>query len=154
MSILRWVLALGVGGFLIFFGVMKFTGGAHIFPYIEYKASGLGVPFAEFAYPLLNYAVGALEIFAGVLVILPMTRRLGAGVAILPFFGAVMFHLSPFLGVSTPAGYADDFSADVLADGGPFALADFTSEMTTALFMIAVGGLIAAIINLIVQRNA
>lgn len=151
--ILRWGLALGVGGFLIFFGVMKFTGGAHIFPYIEYKASGLGVPFAEFAYPLLNYAVGALEIVAGFLVILPMTRRLGAGVAILPFFGAVMFHLSPFLGVSTPVGYADDFSANVLADGGPFALTDFTSEMTTALFMIAVGGLIAAIINLIIQRN-
>lgn len=154
MAILRWILALGVGGFLIFFGVTKFTGGAHIFPYIEYKASGLGIPFAEFAYPLLNYAVGALEIVAGALVVLPMTRKLGAGVAILPFFGAVMFHLSPLLGVSTPIGYAEDLPADVLANGGPFALADFAPEMTTALFMIAVGGLLAAIVNLIVQRNA
>ena len=52
MAILRWGLALAVGGFLIFFGVMKFTGGAHIFPFIEYKAAAAGVPFADFAYPL------------------------------------------------------------------------------------------------------
>lgn len=154
MIILRWALALGVGGFLILFGVTKFTGGAHIFPYIEYKASGFGLPLAELAYPLLNYATGALEIGAGVLLILPMTRKLGAMLSVLPFLGAVIFHLSPLLGVSTPTGYADPPPAEALAAGGPFAASDFSSEMTTVLFMIAVAGLLAAIINLIVQRNA
>lgn len=154
MIIVRWALALAVGGFLIVFGATKFTGGAHIFPYIEYKAAGLGVPFADFAYPWLNYAVGALELAAGVLVILPMTRRLGALISVAPFFGAVLFHLSPFLGVSTPTGYAAPAPAAALAAGGPFAAADFSADMTTALFMIAVGGLLAALINLIVQRNS
>lgn len=154
MAIVRWVLAVGVGAFLIFFGVTKFTGGAHIFPYIEFKAAGLGVPFAELAYPWLNYAVGALELVAGLLVVLPMTRKLGAFISILPFFGAVLFHLSPFLGVSTPVGYSDPMPTDVLAAGGPFAAADFSMEMTTALFMMAVVGLLAAIVNLIVQRNS
>ncbi len=154
MTIMRWALALAVGGFLIVFGATKFTGGAHIFPYIEYKATGLGAPFADLAYPWLNYAVGALELAAGVLVILPMTRRLGALIGVLPFFGAVLVHLSPFLGVATPAGYADPAPAAALAAGGPFAASDFSTAMTTSLFMIAVGGLFAAIVNLIVQRNS
>lgn len=154
MAIIRWVLAVGLAVFLIFFGVTKFTGGAHIFPLIEFKMAGLGVPFAEFVFPWLNYAVGALEIGAGVLLVLPMTRKLGAMVAILPFFGAVLFHLSPFLGVSTPVGYSDPMPTSALAAGGPFAAADFSTEMTTVLFMMAVGGLLAAIVNLIVQRNS
>ena len=154
MTALRWILALGVGGFLIMFGVMKFTGGAHIFPYIEYKAGGLGLPFAELAYPLGNYATGALELLAGVLLILPMTRRLGSMLAVLPFLGAVVAHLSPALGVSTPTGYADPKPVEALAAGGPFAATDFASSDTTVLFAIAVAGLVAAIVNLIVQRSA
>jgi uncharacterized membrane protein YphA (DoxX/SURF4 family) len=152
MGIVRWVLALAIGGFLIFFGVMKFTGGAHIFPYIEYKAAGAGVPFAEFAYPLGNYATGALELLAGVLVILPMTRSFGAKLAVLPFLGAVGFHLSPFLGVVTPDGYADPKPVDVLAAGGPFAASDFSEAASMSLFMIAVAGLIAALVNAFVQK--
>lgn len=154
MAILRWALALGVGGFLLFMGFTKFTGGAHIFPYIEYKAAGLGVPMAELAFPVGNIATGVLEALAGVLVILPMTRKISAPLAVLPFLGAVGFHLSPFLGVSTPTGFADPKPVDVLAAGGPFAVSDFSSEMTTALFIMAAAGLIAAIINLIVQRNS
>ena len=153
MSVIRWIFALAVGGFLIFFGVMKFTGGAHIFPYIEYKAAGAGVPMAELAYPLGNYATGALELLAGVLVILPMTRSFGAKLAVLPFLGAVIFHLSPYLGVTTPVGYADPKPVDVLAAGGPFARSDFSEATTTMLFMMALGGLIAAIVNVFVQRD-
>ncbi len=154
MTVLRWVLALAVGGFLIFFGVMKFTGGAHIFPYIEYKAAGAGVPFAEFAYPLGNYATGALELIAGLLLIVPATRGIGSKLAVLPFLGAVGFHLSPFLGVTTPDGYADPKPVEVLAAGGPFARSDFSEGASMALFIIALAGLAAAIINLFVQRNA
>lgn len=154
MTILRWVLALAVGGFLLMMGVMKFSGAAHIFPLIEMKATALGMPMAGLAYPLGNYATGALELLAGVLVILPMTRKLGAQLSVLPFLGAVVFHLSPLLGVSTPAGYADPKPVEALSAGGPFTAADFSSETTTMLFMMAMAGLIASIVNLIIQRNA
>ncbi len=153
MAILRWLLALGLGGFLIFFGVMKFTGGAHIFPYIEYKAAAAGFPFAELAYPLGNYATGALELVAGLLLILPMTRNLGSKLAVLPFLGAVIFHLSPALGVTTPDGYADPKPVDLLAAGGPFARSDFSEGASMALFTIAVAGLVAAILNVFVQKS-
>lgn len=153
MTIVKWILALAVGGFLLMFGFTKFSGGAHIFPYIEFKAAGAGAPFAELAYPLGNYATGALELLAGVLVILPMTRKLGAKLAALPFLGAVMFHLSPLLGISTPTGYADPKPVEALAAGGPFARTDFAATETTMLFMMAALGLVAAIVNLIVQRS-
>ncbi len=154
MAIARWILALGVGGFLLMMGVMKFTGGAHIFPYIEYKATALGLPFAGLAYPLGNLATGGLEVIAGILVILPMTRKVGAMLAVTPFLGAVVFHLSPLLGISTPAGYSDPKPLEALAAGGPFVQSDFSPEMTTALFMMAAIGLVASIINLIVQRQS
>ncbi len=153
MTIVKWALALGIGGFLLMFGFTKFSGGAHIFPLIELKASGAGLPFAELAFPLGNYATGALEVIAGALLILPATRQIGTKLAVLPFLGAVVFHLSPFLGISTPTGFADPKPVDVLAAGGPFARTDFAATETTALFMIAVAGLVAALVNLIVQRS-
>lgn len=154
MTILRWALALAVGGFLVFFGVMKFSGGAHIFPYIEYQAGAAGAPFAELAYPLGNYATGGLELLAGILLIIPATRALGSKLAILPFLGAVGFHLSPFLGVTTPDGYADPKPVELLAAGGPFARSDFSEGASMALFIMALAGFVAAIINLFVQRSA
>ncbi|MBL4618568.1 MAG: hypothetical protein JKX88_00545 [Marinicaulis sp.] len=153
MGIIKWGLALGVGGFLLMMGFMKFTGGAHIFPYIEFKASSAGLPFAEFAFPLGNMVTAALEVLAGVLLIVPMTRRIGAHLAVLPFLGAVVFHLSPVLGISTPTGYADPKPLEALAAGGPFARADFAAAESNMLFMMAAVGLAAAIINLIVQRT-
>ncbi len=153
MTILKWILALAIGGFLIMMGVMKFTGDAHIFPFIEYKAAAAGLPLASLAYPLGNYLTGALELVAGVTVILPMTRRLGSLLAVLPVLGAVIFHLSPALGIVTAEGYADPKPVEALAAGGPFSAADFTGE-TNMLFMMAAGGLLLAIINLIVQRKS
>lgn len=153
MTIVKWALALAIGGFLLMFGFTKFSGGAHIFPLIELKASGAGLPFAELAFPLGNYATGALEVIAGALVILPATRQIGAKLAVLPFLGAVVFHLSPFLGITTPTGFTDPKPVEVLAAGGPFARTDFAATETTALFMIAVAGLVAAIVNVVVQRS-
>lgn len=153
MTVMKWVLALIVGGFLIMFGVMKFTGGAHIFQYIEFKASIAGVPFADLAYPLGNYATGLLEIASGALLILPMTRQLGTKLAILPFLGAVAFHLSPLLGVTTPDGFSDPAPAAALAAGGPFTRTDFSAGESNVLFMMAAGMLVVAIINFVVQRR-
>ncbi|MEL7486668.1 MAG: hypothetical protein AAGJ87_05555 [Pseudomonadota bacterium] len=153
MSIVKWVLALAVGGFLLVFGATKFTGGAHIFPYIEYKATALGFPMADLFFPLVNWATGLLEIVAGVLVIIPATRRLGALVAVAPFLGAVGFHLSPLLGVTTPDGYADPAPTEALAAGGPFLRDAFSEGMSPALFTIAAVMLGVSIVNLLVQRR-
>lgn len=153
MTIIKWLLALILGGFLIFFGVMKFTGGAHIFPYIEFKAAALNFPMADLFYPLVNYATGVLEIAAGVLVILPFTRGIGSKVAVLPLLGAVVFHLSPLLGVSTPDGYATPAPSDALAAGGPFVRDHFSTGESMTLFSIAAGMLVVALINAFLQRD-
>lgn len=151
MTILKWVLALIVGGFLIMMGVMKFTGGAHIFQFIEYQAAAVGAPFASLAYPLGNYATGLLEVASGALLILPMTRQLGAKLAVLPLLGAVIFHLSPLLGVTTPDGFADPAPTAALATGGPFLREHFSAGESNMLFMMAAGMLVVAIINFVVQ---
>jgi len=153
MAIVKWALALVLGGFLIFFGIMKFTGGAHIFPYIEFKASVLGFPMANLFFPVVNYATGLLEIVAGVLVILPFTRGIGSKIAVLPFLGAVVFHLSPLLGVTTPDGYATPVPTDALAAGGPFLREHFTDGTSMALFSMAAGMLVVALINAFIQRD-
>ena len=153
MRIVQWVLALVVGGFLLVFGVTKFTGGAHIFPYIEFKATALSVPLAAHIFPLMNWATGALEIAAGLLLIVPMTRKIGALAAVLPLLGAAVFHLSPVLGVVTPNGFAEPHPAAALAAGGPFARSDFSDAMSASLFTMAAVMLVLAIANVFIQRR-
>ncbi|MFQ5564263.1 MAG: hypothetical protein ACE5FO_11920 [Parvularculaceae bacterium] len=153
MTVLRWVLSLAVGGFLIMFGAMKFMGAAFIFPYIEYKAAAAGLPLADLFYPVGNYAVGALELVAGVLVILPMTRSLGAPLAVVPLLGAVVFHLSPYLGIITPVDYADPKPAEALAAGGGFVRENFSAETAPMLFITASVLLAAAIVNLLIRAR-
>lgn len=152
MAILRWIFALAVGGFLIAFGAMKFAG-AHIFQYIEFKATGLGLPMADLFYPVVNYATGGLELAAGILTILPMTRSFGSKLAVLPFAGAVGFHLSPLLGVVTPDGFTPSASLDqALASGGPF-LAEHFAGGSYFLFTLAAVMLGVAVINaLFIQK--
>lgn len=157
MTIVKWLLSLAVGGFLIVFGITKFTGGAHIFPLIEMKATAAGLPLADLFFPLVNYATGALELLAGVLVILPMTRKtIGAPLAVLPFSGAVVFHISPFLGLITPNGYAEnaDGLEAALAAGSGFTRDHFSADTGPVLFALALGFLILAIINAALHRRA
>lgn len=153
MTIVKWLLALAVGGFLLAFGIMKFAGMAFIFPYIEYKATAAGLPLADLAWPLGNYAVGALEILAGALVILPMTRRFGAPLAVLPLLGAVIAHISPYLGTTTPLDFASPKPLEALAAGGGFVRENFTAETGPMLFMMASAMLVLALINLFVHRR-
>ena len=153
MTILKWVLALIVGGFLLMFGFMKFTGAAFIFPYIEYKATAAGLPLAGLAFPLGNYAVGAVELLAGVLVILPMTRRFGSLLAVIPFLGAAFVHLTPYLGTVTPLDFADPKPLEALKAGAGFVRTDFTAETGTMLFIMAASMLVVSIINVIIQRR-
>lgn len=156
MNIAKWILSLVVGGFLIVMGITKFTGGAHIFPLIEMQASGLGFPMADLFFPLVNYATGALEVVAGTLVILPMTRaKIGAPLAVLPFLGAVVFHISPLLGVVTPNGYAEgaDGLDAALAAGKGFTPEHFTAETGPSLFIMAAAFLVLAIVNAALHRR-
>ncbi len=153
MNIIKWVFAIIVGGFLLFFGYLKFSGAAFILPYIEYKGLTAGLPFAELAYPLGNYIIGGVEIITGALVLLPPTRRLGSLLAISPFLGAVIIHLSPYLGTVTPADFATPKPEAALAAGEGFVRTDFTAETGSALFFIAVGMLVVSIINLVIQQR-
>lgn len=153
MTILKWLLALAVGGFLLAFGIMKFAGAAFIFPYIEFKAGAAGLPLADLAWPLGNYAVGAVEVLAGALVILPMTRKLGSLLAVAPLLGAVIVHLSPYLGVTTPLDFADPKPVEALAAGGGFVRDNFTAETGPMLFVMASVMLAVAMLNLLVQRR-
>ena len=156
MTIAKWILSLAVGGFLIMMGITKFTGGAHIFPLIEMKALGLGFPLADLFFPLVNYATGTLEVVAGALVILPMTRaKFGAPLAVLPFLGAVVFHLSPLLGVVTPNGYAEGAESldAALVSGSGFTAEHFTAETGPTLFAMAAVFLVLAIVNFALHRR-
>lgn len=153
MRILKWIFALAVGGFLLFFGYLKFSGAAFIFPYIEYKAGAAGLPLAELAYPIGNYLVGATEILAGILVILPMTRNIGAPFAVLPFLGAAFMHLTPYLGTITPLDFATPKPIDALKTGEGFVRTDFTAETGNTLFVIAVVMLVISIVNVFIQRR-
>jgi len=139
MTIAKWILSLAVGGFLIMMGITKFTGGAHIFPLIEMKALGLGFPLADLF-----------------LVILPMTRaKFGAPLAVLPFLGAVVFHLSPLLGVVTPNGYAEGAESldAALVSGSGFTAEHFTAETGPTLFAMAAVFLVLAIVNFALHRR-
>jgi len=153
MAILKWIFSLAVGGFLLFFGYLKFSGAAFIFPYIEYKSGAAGLPLAEFAYPLGNYLVGGTEILAGILVILPMTRKIGSLFAVMPFLGAVIMHLTPYLGTVTPVDFAIPKPLDALKAGEGFVRTDFTAETGTALFTVAAVMLVVAIVNMFIQRR-
>ncbi len=153
MMLLRWALALGVGGFLLFFGYLKLSGEAFIFPYIEYLAEARGLPFAGYAFPLVNWIVGGIEVLAGLLVILPFTRDFGSWFSVLPFGGAVATHLSPYLGINTPVNFAIPRPVDALQAGEGFVRTDFTEQTGIVLFLIAVGMLIISLLNAFVQNR-
>ncbi len=132
MSRLATALAYALAIALIGLGITKFSG-AHIFQYIAAK-SGI-----DLFYPVVNALVGAAEIVTGGLLVWRTTRPLGALSALGVVGGAIGFHLSPWLGVVTPVGFAPDAAA-------PWGLEDFSAETSPVLFIIALAlfGLAAA----------
>ncbi|MGD2134409.1 MAG: hypothetical protein PVI23_16585 [Maricaulaceae bacterium] len=154
MGIVRWVVAIVLAVFLIGIGAMKFAG-AHIFQFIEAKATANGLPLADLFYPQINYAVGGAEIIAGLLILLPATRMLGGLLGAGVITGAIAFHLSPlvgmdYLGVVTPTGFADGAAA-------PWELNDFVpadpAEYSPMLFIVAVVMFFVALANLALSRR-
>ncbi|MEM8986110.1 MAG: hypothetical protein AAGC95_05250 [Pseudomonadota bacterium] len=98
MAYLRWGAALFLAAFLVFMGVQKFGAENFIFERIAERS---GIELFE---PTVRIFVGVMEVAAGVLLILPATRVFGAGIGGGAIGGAVLFHLSPWLGVLTPTG--------------------------------------------------
>lgn len=56
----------------------------------------------EFFEPHIRYATGILEILAALLLLLPVTRRLGATLVLLLSLISIALHLSPWLGIDIP----------------------------------------------------
>lgn len=123
--------------FLISSGAAKF-GGGHVFQYIEHK-SGI-----DLFHPFSNYVVGVAEVVAGAFILFRRTRLAGASVASVVMVGAVAFHLSPWLGVSTPTGLTEGAAAPWTAD-------DFVSTTTVVPFALAI---VTCFGSLLVMRSA
>ncbi len=93
MKTVKWGIALLLAVFFVFMGVQKFGSENVIFATIA-ERSGVGL-----FEPTARMLVGVSEIFAAVLLVIPATRFLGALLGLGILFGAVGFHLSPWLGI-------------------------------------------------------
>jgi len=89
---LSLVLAAG----FIFFGAQKFGAENIVFETISQRS---GLPIFE---PYVRWFTGVAELAVAILLLIPRTRLLGAlgGTGLL--FGAIGFHLSPWLGINVP----------------------------------------------------
>jgi uncharacterized membrane protein YphA (DoxX/SURF4 family) len=88
LSIVSWGLQLGVAGILLQTLFFKFTGAEES----VYIFSTLGVE------PWGRIASGVVELVAAVLILVPATAPLGAGMAMVVMAGAIVSHLA-FLGI-------------------------------------------------------
>jgi len=140
MTGIRWALALAVGVFLLAFGAMKFTGDNPIFAYIAFS-SGIGL-----FEPVVRMAVGVAEIVTGAALIYPRTRGLGAVMATGVVAGALVFHLSPWLGINAPTGFAPGATA-------PYDAASDFAAGAPVLFFMACGVFVAAAISAFLERE-
>jgi hypothetical protein len=84
--------------------------------------------------PTGRYVVSLLEVFAAILMIVPWTRRIGAGLAILVTAAAVGAHLTPWLGIQIPT------SATPVAEGAA------PSTDGGQLFYLSLGLLVASLV--------
>ncbi|HEX5008680.1 MAG TPA: hypothetical protein VFV70_16320 [Hyphomonadaceae bacterium] len=83
--------------------------------------------------PTGRYVVSLLEVLAAILLVLPWTRRIGAGLAVLVTAGAVGAHLTPWLGIQIPTTLAPATDVPASTDGGQ-------------LFYLSLGLLVASLI--------
>lgn len=94
---------------LAFFGLQKFGAENVVF---ETLATRSGISLFE---PGIRIATGLAEIGAALLLVLPRTRLLGALAAVGIVGGAIVFHLSPWLGINVPTiGHGLFYTAIIL----------------------------------------
>ena len=94
MKVIKWGTTLLLSVFFILMGIQKFGSENVIFATIALKS---GMALFE---PYVRMLVGIAELIAAALLVPPATRFLGALLGIGLLFGAVGFHLSPWLGIS------------------------------------------------------
>ncbi|VAV93052.1 hypothetical protein MNBD_ALPHA06-798 [hydrothermal vent metagenome] len=102
MKFLKWGFVILLAAFLVFMGAQKFGGPNPIFHYI---ANSTGMAFFE---PQVRLLTGVAEIVAAALLVWPRTRMLGAYLSLAVLGGALLFHLSPFLGINAPVAFNAD----------------------------------------------
>jgi len=92
-NVIKHVPAVLLAVFLIFMGMQKFGAENIIFATIAERS---GIPLFE---PVIRMLTGVLEIIAAVLLLIPSVRPLGALLSLGLIGGAIVFHLSPWLGI-------------------------------------------------------
>ena len=97
MNKLPLILSLIVGAMFLFFGVSKFIENPNII--FTIIADNSGISLFE---PGIRILTGVAELGAGLLILIPKTRQLGALAGLAIVAGAIGFHLSPWLGISIP----------------------------------------------------
>lgn len=97
MKHLPLILSLIVAALFLFFGVQKFIANPN--PIFSIIAERSGISLFE---PGIRMITGVAELGAGLLILLPKTRKLGALLGLAIVSGAILFHLSPWLGISVP----------------------------------------------------
>lgn len=128
MTWIKHIFAFLLAVAMLFMGAQKFGAENIIFQTI---AQNSGIPVFE---PVIRMLTGVLEVVAGLLMLLPRTRGFAAAFATGIVAGAIVFHLSPWLGVM------------VAMEPG--------AEPTSQLFMMALAIFALAFINLILNWKA
>ena len=106
MKFVKLGLGLLLAAFMIFMGLQKFGGPNPIFSHL---AAESGLDFFE---PQVRLLTGVLEVLAAALllggVFLKRFEGLGGALSLAVIGGAIIFHLSPWLGISAPVAFAED----------------------------------------------
>lgn len=97
MKHLPLILTVIVAALFLFFGVQKFIANPN--PIFSIIAERSGISLFE---PGIRLLTGVAELGAGLLILIPRTRFLGALAGIAIVGGAIVFHLSPWLGINVP----------------------------------------------------
>lgn len=103
MKFVRWGAGLLLAAFLVFMGIQKFGDANPVFQFIA-EQSGIGL-----FEPVIRMLTGVAEIAAAALIVaglaFGMFRGLGALLSAGVIGGAIVFHLSPWLGINAPVAF-------------------------------------------------
>ncbi|HYE46345.1 MAG TPA: hypothetical protein VEA44_11305 [Caulobacter sp.] len=146
--VVSWSFALALAGFLLFMSFQKFFGldPNPVFGLIEARS---GIGFFE---PGMRYITAVLELAAAALVVWPRTRIRGAQLGLLVAIGAIVFHLTPWLGWQVPR--LEPLS-QALAQGLTAAQIDALNLGTDkgAMFLLAIAIAALAAASIFVERS-
>lgn len=146
--VLSWSFGLALAGLLLVMSFQKFFG-LDPNPVFGLIAARSGIGLFE---PGLRYVTAVLELIAAALVLWPAMRQRGAMLGLFVAAGAIVFHLSPWLGWQVPK--AGPLS-QALAQGMTAAQIEVLNLPTDkgAMFLLAVAIAVLAGISIFVERN-